>query len=791
MDTQKPQQGEIEDKVSPLEGAIAGFLGDTLEATRRKLTSAYQTVGQKVDDLVESPSTPAVVREAAKAAYKKTGRSRLTGRINFRKLPPLLANPEEDKRLKIEVIEASDMKINAEAPFYEEIAAISKQAFAKGVPPEVFIAFLESDEMLDLLIEETLEAEFSRYTGLDIPAMINSVMESIVVKLQHRRARSQKEEVPEETREQLERRFRYFRETYNPKDPEGNMSGYLRETRNDFGTMYDIDPWLKGKKEGLKEILKGHIPNMVNEAYETKARESNKQEEYIRMTIGKFFYPIATSPYKQYYLDGEELGNFFRETLIYMRTSKTGTVKLREQIINECFKLMETNGKISIHADMGAQAVTTFCKTPKEARKAVERAVKGVTTLPEMHIDLQNLFVEPKAPSEAIERDYKTLFDEGGELKSEEYKRMLRNLFEATQEKPEQDPINEEETETPPAYQHERLGTTKARVRRLFKEANTTIQRIAEEAGVDCPEEFEEVFEINDYAELIKMAYTAESERVRVAARYKIETAWLTYLHKFDPRFVYRERDAKQTAYRLENMEGGITIRGEKTNIRGVELIPVTVGGVDCYVLPTKDEEYLGTKSLYSLVAKSIRRSGEEREENVTDILRMTFVVENKKDIESLDRYIAANQATFGRTIKRKKYGETVAPKDKWVNDASSGEYKTDKSSGKLPVASDMGETYHVTLESRVITIEDAIGERSPMSTSDARHEIYVRRRGVKCAKKIFPYEIFPEMYNVCVHPDDTFKRRKIKLRTKALSTVSSAPSSSETQPQTSPPASS
>lgn len=806
-----------------------------IRCTCRKITSSIrdkiETIIREGDKNDKNPErnkqTKGLVgylRDATKRAVYKTvkfGRNagrklRWVDKVNVHAPPELLDDHPADALLKSDIVADLESPIGIAAPFIEEIERIARTCFDRGIPSGRLIGFLESKDILELLMDEVLDG--SHYRGSNIRAMVSSAMDALIHILENRVSKKGKKKVDGEIEKDLMKKLEYFKAHYDPHDKKRTISNFIKELEKNYN-QYDILTWTEENKAIFIEIIRGraeeeydendppshetrHVANIVNEVYEARGRL--EPEKYIELELGNFFLEykysddedtpayirraIGTEIEKNksiFVIDLDELKSFFDNELQKLQSPNSNLLQLRENLINSCIQRISNVGD--------SPAVVIFVEKSRlsdpcsnlDKSDLIETIVQKITETCQFvssHVDVRNLLFDPMGVPPEMMENYKDWYDEEGELDKTAYRRYLRGIFGHKTVKRDGDTKDEE---------FEKLRN---RATAIFENVNAYVASITESLGiprVTVPS----VVEVNDYAELVKIVCTTKDPRERFAARRKIELAALMYTCMITPRCVYREYEARATKDVLEHSRRGIDYVGyeqdkvyfvdnpgyapreipeenlaevpEGTSVKEIALIPIKFGGeIECHLLPTSDEdpfEYMSQKSLFSMLTNLLNEDN-KRAKDMTDILRMTFVVKTVEDLDALQENIETNYISFGRSLKREnRYGKLVkvsSTSSVSENGAKSEEYRTLRYVVDIPVPDeyDKSKVYAVPIEIRILLTEDLIKERS--SNHSASHQKYEDRRLKQVlSKKIAPYGIFPEVYKqVGPDPDDIFE---------------------------------
>ena len=176
----------------------------------------------------------------------------------------------------------------------------------------------------------------------------------------------------------------------------------------------------------------------------------------------------------------------------------------------------------------------------------------------------------------------------------------------------------------------------------------------------------------------------------------------------------------------------------------------------------------INTKTEYSLITKLIRKN--LREDEITDVLRMTFVVDNEEKLKRVSKHIETNYTSFGRELKIENRGyehivSTSTSSTVKKNLSKSNDYKSLRYVLKIPIRSEKGQKPHAReVEIRILHLDDLGKERSQYH--HASHDAYKNRREIECAQTLYPRELYPELYETFQDENDVFGRKEYKLIT-------------------------
>ena len=815
-----------------IKGGAANILADGIESIIKACKSTADFIRNKVDKVLELGATgyPIGIRENILArvagvldwTIKKSRKMRLLEKVSFENLPPLIegnVNREGNIRLQCEIVDTLDSSITVELPLQEELGQIAKRTFDMGVPPEKLIKFLEDDQILDLLIEGVLNAEHSRFRAHNLSSLIYSSLQSVQKKLRVYADKQKKLPVEGEVEEKIRRNLAYLKRTFDPNDIKYTITNTTRILQERYPD-YDIVTWLKENMHLLIEIISGvskeerhkadedrsevsHMSRIVNEVYEERGK--TQPEQFVRLNISRFFglkesagtaylnkmlknEGIDNRPFL--YLDIDNLKEYFEESLTRLSDRDLGVNQLRNILISETRRFATLNGSNTdvLVARKGIKEyfIAAFEDTG-DMLSMIDTMIKQTCPVISSHVDVVDVLANPKETPPEIMENYSTWFEPDGSLvrgTRGPYYKYLRKIFGLPED--------------------EKFERVKERVETMLGNVNSYIDGIIGDLGM--PDILiEHIRNTNDYAQLVKIACESKLEDEKFLARLKIELAILIYSCTGTPRWVFRDHEAKGVKASLEKAKGGIRIEehsplreiefidctdgtvemideGETTRTttmgeqRKVKLIPAQFAKIPCWLLPanngddeeeTDDDDYIGIKSLRSLVTKLLHRE-KTRARDVTDILRMTIVVDSVEDLIRVQKELESNYISFGRSLKREnRYGKFVRVKtyNTAKNASKSDEYRALRYVVDVPIKDTSDSVdYFAPIEIRVLMTEDLLKERSKYHP--ASHRKYELNRLRKVFRRLAPWEIFRRFYKETEpDEDDVFERKELVLK--------------------------
>ncbi len=823
---------------------MAGFM----DVTERAYDRLERALVNKVDAFV-GPYDPEIdgERKGVRARVAKIiaalRRSRINEGLPLRHLPRLIpGNEDEDYQMMTDINDFIASRMAGYISFKDEMAAIVSYAFEKGVPPETLKDYFQDEKILNWLITNLLNFDESTFRGSNLHGLIKSLWRAASKRLKTGAQRMFKKPVDDETEQKLIKNIAFFGTTYDPTNRKGTISGFVKDLQSEY-KEYDVLTWLKKNKNLLVKIFAGktevavaagldestqfkHIANAVQEAYEACAIE--EPERFIKLSIGQFFVPYSPGEegstsfedrlfrtegveYQQsMVVDMGAIAEFFSDILgTISNQAQISMVKIRGDLADACVAIAKEkypDVKTCIVRNVsgrGAHHQLIHFDSPEELGKNLHGLVHKSCEILGSHIDVTDLLEDPDSTPPEIQKCYRRWYS-GSTFKQTVYNRYLRRLF-GHKIFDETAKSGDEEGE-PLVAKKESDAELNERINRIFDNVNKYLASVAKDLGIPSIQH-PEIAEINDYAELVKIACTSDDRKKRFAARRKIELASLTYSCIGAPHSVYQDHEASAIKAVLESSFDGIKLRGEGTkfvefidipakegerygNIRmldpskvvhplkpgeskkKIRLIPAKFGGRQCYLLPTQVEdaevddpnEYIGKKSLKSMLTNLL--SGEKkRASDLTDLVRMTFVVDSYESLKEIQGQLANNHISFGRVIKTEnRYGNIVRVSSLNVskNRSKASDYRALRYVVEVPIQDEAGNrTYLAPVEIRIMMLEDLCKEKSDHHR--ASHKKYEKRRLHKTLEKTTPREIFSEHYKETKpNPDDIYQETEI-----------------------------
>lgn len=783
-----------------------------------------------------SPKGPidSAVQGAVKWAVDEGRNHRLIDKVDRYNTPRLLDDAEADLLLKSDLVTDLDSRIGINAPFIEEIERIGTTCFDRGIPAERLKTFLESKEVLDFLIREVLKREESVYRGENIKALVSSLLESMIVRMERRVQRAQKAPVTNYIEDLIRKRIKYFSEEYDPHDKAQTIANFIKELEKTF-SEYDVRGWLAEHRELLIGLTRGrtaeeydplnpahskrHVGDIIDEVY-VKRGQINP-EQFIKMHLGEFFQVydpsnsenIPSFMVKSLGLNKKDIGgvivvdlqcivDFFDEIMEKLQSGEQGLMQLRDKLVHACIDSFKShNGAIKniIFVKNGICSFEDF-DSASEAEEGLTQAIIDNCRTVSSHVDVRNLLSDPKAIPPEIAKNYEEWFEGQGKLNTRAYYSYLRSVFgQMVVSKDEEDDEAEEGLNFTP----ERFENVRERVKELFDHVMMYLGSISSQLGI--PDiQVPLVREMDDYAELVKICCTSQDPQESFAARRKIELAFLVYSCITTPRFVYQKYEAQAVKQVLER-KGGLKLLDEEDiilsfvdnedgtikdisdehpkgkdekNVKHIDLIPALFAGVKCGLLHANGTpgDYMDKKKINSMLTNLLNEEN-KRAKDMTDILRMTFVVDSMEDLVKVQQNLETNYISFGRSIKREdRYAKTASRDQVSVsgNASKSSDYKTLRYVVDVIVPDENSEnydkghvpTYAVPVEIRVLLREDIIKERSQFHP--ASHKKYEKKRSERIVPTLAPQKVFADNYvEEPPHPHDVFRKKRTRLTTR------------------------
>lgn len=756
---------------------------------------------------------------------------RIIDKVDLHNTPSLLDDAQADIMAKSDIVEDLDSRIGIDAPFIEEIERIGTTCFDRGIPADRLKAFLESEDVLGFLVGEVLHREDSVYRRGNAKAIISSVVETLIKKMEKRLSRAKKYPVTAEVEAWIIAKIAYFGEEYDPRDKKYTIANFITELEKRF-PEYDLFGWLsknkklittliRGREEGEYDPIKNsnskrHVGEIIDEVY--LKRGQLNPEQFINLHLADFFQVynqdnIADSPsfiMKSIGLnkkdmngvaivDLKEMEDFFNYSMIKLQNDDQSLVQLREKLIHCCLARMRTNGQRIEKIIFIRNGISSYedLDSDSAAEESFSQTVIDHCRTVSSHVDVRNLLSDPKTIPPEIAKNYEEWFSAEGKIKKQIYYRYLRKVFGQMEAKGEDDADDDSIR-----LEDEKFEKVRLRISDIFEMVDMYLASISIQLNIPSIQ-LGQIKNVNDYAELVKICCTSEDPQERFAARRKIELAFLLYSCQIAPRYVYQDYEAKAVKKVLER-KGGIEIMedeemslifqdnpdGSITDITNtnesrvgaysIPLIPANFAGVKCGLLPANNDkehpDYMSKKTINSMLTNLLNEEN-KRAKDMTDLLRMTFVVDTMEDLVKIQEYIDTNYISFGRSLKREdRYKQTNGQDQVAVsqNDAKSADYKTSRSVVDIVVPDEHGEnfaadlvpTYAVPVEIRVLLREDLMKERS--AHHSASHRKYEKKRLIKkVVPTLAPKDVFPDHYiQEKPHENDIFEKTRLRLKT-------------------------
>lgn len=824
--------------------AIAGSMRSTMMGAANLLRFArvasgrtLEAAGTKIDSMLtptpldrQAPKTLQVIAVAkglVRTTYKKIVEAsreiEIAEPIDYSKLPNLLDDHDEDVRFKSDIVHRLGSRLDTKLNLRAEIEQLTRIAFEIGIEPQKLTEFLESDQIIEIMIDVAINYPHSRRRTSSLLARIGSTSESIESKLMAAADKFTKKEMPLEIETEILAKLQFFRDDFKPGDQKYTVVRLVEELSNDY-PEYDIPGFMRKNKQYLIDAIKGaptrelpagknHIRNLIIQGYRKCAAESEENAvKFIRLNLPNLMQARMEDDTPLLTINANEIQKFFRTLMSTMRKAGIGPVKFR-RAIQDMFA--------EIHANIGVDVEQVLIKSGNTTRvekvysdeqlgSLIREMVSEATKHSGSYIDIVDLLSDPENVPPSLEEDHKLFFKEDGSF-SDAYYHRVRSLFSLVLE-----------SEGGKAKQED-FEQVRAKLSTAFEAINHYLKDYDEALGLPPIAQIREVVEENEYGNLVRLACTTEDKTVRAAACAKIQLAMLHYSIAYSPRFVFQDHDAKQIKLRLERLRNGLVIKHNAEGkvpvrkIRFIEnigglvyvmdddpdepeteipvvsdlnemyLIPAKLGGTECFVMPVgvdeggspidyaevgeidlKTFEYIGKKSSESGKTKILRRE-KYRAKDITDLIRMTFVVKSFVEFFKLKDHIEREYLSFGQILKfENRYDQTFTREyatDQYDNPSKDGSYRCLRYVAYMPIPSSDGtHSYFAPIEMRIMLIEDAAMEKS--NHHKASHQRYEIDRRQEIAELLRPHAIWPELWKEeAPNPKDPFKRKRMVLK--------------------------
>jgi hypothetical protein len=775
---------------------------------KRGIDTASQGQSPQEEIMVMRAGIKAKFARVLNLAIDSMRRSRILESTDLTKLPALIAdNREEDLRTKADINDILDSRVGAFLPFLDEMRVIGTYAFGREISSEKLIEYFETDQILDIMISELLSVDDSRFRGTSIYALVRSVIQSASRKLKTLGVRMKKRPITEELEEKMKRNIAYFADHYDPHDRKHTISRFAKELVETYGE-YDVSGWLKKNRKFLREIIGGkeieHVPNIIREVYEECGRTDPKK--FIELNMPTFLFrqedggdfdvhptmrkELSREGIDEPYivLDLEQLESFFAETMPRIETERNNLIALRSAIVDACITEIEsTNVRCVVFRGSDLKYSAKKFETTDRLQDCVRQTVTSSCRVVSSNVDVGNLLVDPLDVPDELKENYETCFNPEGKPRKGSYENFMRRLFGRTRI------VGEDEAKEEGELKVEKFDKIKKRIAKLFKEADDYVDLIVIHAGIPADNiVLQEIKEIDDYAELIRVACKDPSPRKRFEARRKIELSILIYNCLGTQRYVNHGHDAvavkavlesKRDKLRVEKKgqlkvvrfldykDGRTRVLGkgesgfiatDEGQFREETLIPADFAGVKCHLMQANsadnpdDREFISEKTLPSMVTNLINDREKHGAKDLTDLVRMTFVVDDQASFDAITRHLERGYVGFGMNLKREdRYGRVVRVKSVGANRAKSDKYKALRYVVDIPIEGEGGTSdYFAPVEIRILYTEDFAKEKS--EHNEVSHKQYIARRVKQTLEKLTPEEIYPGAYKIVLpHEDD------------------------------------
>lgn len=729
-------------------------------------------------------------------------RNRIINRLNLRRLPSLLEDEEEDISFKRDSIIALNSRISAALSFYDQLEVIGKSSFSRGVPAEKLIEFLESGQVLEMLVQNAVDFKHARFSADNIAAAVLTGIDSIARKLRTRIEKISKKPITRDEDLQIRSEIERFAAVYHPTHQTYTIANFIRELMEKYSD-FQIEEWLKKNINVFVNIVRNrmsekydessnedgsprHIANIVHGIYEKKGRDH--PDKFIRIYLHTFLTCDSENGQqgsgRVVRLNLPALREFFEERIARVQSDGYSLEKLQEMVMDECEKYISENAPESRKTeirDVDGTITPKEYENNKELRRELREYIQGNTRIITSVGDPTNLLVNPTSCSPEIARHFEAWIHEDELIIPEEYYLYLRKLFGRKSEG------GAEETDE----------MVEKRVEEILRNVDLYQESITDYLGIPSIMRSGLVRQANNFKDLVKIAYDSENEHSaidRFEARRKIELAILINACEKTVHWQYRHHEAQEVKKTFEDpkadelkidrnadlvglkyidlppvddeIEGVAKIYEDETELRGVvfeecnkkcvRLVKAKFAGVDCYLLPPLEEEekegddpkeYIGFKKLSNMVSKAIR--GSLRPDRITDLIRMTYVVDDMDDLQDLQTHIETYYVSSGRALKREnRYNRLTNVRSFNVrpNPVKSENYRALRYVAYIRIPDISGtRDIDVPVEIRILLKEDCAKEKSlydPMS-----HERYQRRRLRKVVERLAPREVYGDLF--------------------------------------------
>jgi hypothetical protein len=796
---------------------------------RNSRNELIRNARQVLESTIESTRSD-TVQSISKALFRLGAIKDYWSRINPRMLPNLLEDQSQDYDLKVEFQKSITNKTLLHLDLASKMDVFVKRAFSLGIPPGALLSFFSNTKILGMILEEALNIDIDRdsFTG----RLDDDISGDLLIPVQGDIEKELRKYI-EDYRlhydpHNMQATIGHYIRLLIAKFPAYNIKGWLFDNIDllieivvggvtvEDRTKEGYDPENPSKKK-----TPNHLEKIVTQAY--KRVGTFNVREFVEMNLNTFiqgytYHEAPTDHSPTAYMKKplmqagiEEGDNYivfdvprfkrFFDTVLSKLESNESAVDRRAIVIEECtetFISMNVKHLLICKADSGPFAFNfevVHFDQPADAFNAISSLVEDSAQIIPSHTDVSNLLSDPLGVPREFSNNKKKWFQdgeliEGTSSKDSPYEEFLRNLFAQS---------------TRTGKRRESISIVKERISEMLAEVNEYLDSVATDLGVPSLMKSEKVRKCNDYAQLLLMATSNGSHDAieRFEARRKIELVTLLYSCKGTPRMVFQKHDRDEIKRVLSQQSGGVTVRdeplevlyfrdhqdghteivedhdAEEENIKSLTLIPAEFANVNCYLLPSSrdstliaandDAEYLGEKGLFSMLTKLLRGS-KGRASNITDLVRMSFVVDNETDLRKIQSHLEMNHISFGRALKKEdRYGQNgdEFQYSQTLNPNKSDEYRTLRYVVDVPVRSlggDKKHNYLVPVEIRVLTKADLVKERSEFN--DASHKKYEERRLREVSEKLVPEKIYPERYKLKkARVYDLVKQKQLRLK--------------------------
>lgn len=795
--------------------AIANILrktGGRILGLKEKTQRGAYLAGEAVDRISHDPSIEGGAVELGRSIAQ---RLHLIGPAVSHRIPRLIDDFDDNADLVRAHLKTLKAPTNARQPFSNQISNVAISCFHDEIPAERLIEFFESNEVLSLLVKNQIELAHRRFSPADITAAVIEALDSMGEKFISASSVIMKKEVDTETEQGIKQDIEKFSKGYSPGDPERTIGRCIEELIEKYPD-YRVEKWIlenviifvnivrnriSEKCDAIEEKDRHrHIANVVYGIYEREGRTDPAR--FIRIFIRTF---LKMEKGGILYINLEKLGEVADQRLARIQSKQFSLEQLKAIMISACVeeasKMPISCKKIVIEDSNGVIREEDF-SDKEELMDAIRKCVSDNTPILSPLVHPENLLIDPESCSPEIERNYMEWFSGKKKERVFYYRAYMRQIF--TKRSKER-------------KRKERFSVIERRVSEILANVNNYLDYMAEKLEYPTIMLSEKVRGINDFRQLAKIAYDEDqrySKIDRFEARRKIELAKFLYKCQTTDNLVYRNHAAREIQAKLEAqhlgnlqvdresplreikyfdmppvedaedvLEGAAVIhdftrddeQGELSERKKIlKLIPANFNGHRCWLLPPVEEEeagksreYIGKKKFFGMLTKVIHDNVQPDE--ITDLNRMTFVVDDINQMLALHENIERYYSSFGRALKvENKYGTLIDVKSLNIrgNDTSSENYKALRYVATIEIPDATGKNdVGTNLEIRILLTEDCVSERSVHAKTS--HQKYDYKRSRRVAERLIPKEIYGEIFyeehEEHILPLSVFRQQKLK----------------------------